>query len=349
MPKAKDTDLFKAIKTYITVYLPVIRRKSNNTVEAARYGLNLFFDYLSDAKNLGMRDVTASDFSAENITGFLSWLQTVRQNEVTSVNQRLSQIRSFCKYLMKNDILYADEMNRIADIAMLKDTRKDNFEYLSADEVKNLLNLPDKNTKIGIRDCFYMALLYDSGARDQELLDLCVRDFVLKNADSIELHINGKGNKYRATPISNELRPIYQRYMSVYHSDESAFSDEPLFYTIRKGLKCKMSADNVQRFLNKYEQEAKTYLPDIIHLHPHLFRRTRAMHLYTAGVPLPLVSEWLGHTNLETTQIYAKATMEMKRKAAEKLNDNPSGVFKNDVSFKYANDTEALRKLCGLK
>ena len=79
------------------------------------------------------------------------------------------------------------------------------------------------------------------------------------------------------------------------------------------------------------------------------WRRTRAMHLYIAGVPLPLVSEWLGHSHEETTRIYARATDEMKRQAQRKLEGNENSVFKEDISFKYADDEETLKKLSGLK
>jgi len=82
-----------------------------------------------------------------------------------------------------------------------------------------------------------------------------------------------------------------------------------------QAYKAQMSQDNVQRFMNGYEKKAKVMKSDLPHLHPHLWRRTRAMHLYLAGVPLPLVSEWLGHSNMETTRIYARATDEMKRQA----------------------------------
>ena len=74
------------------------------------------------------------------------------------------------------------------------------------------------------------------------------------------------------------------------------------------------------------------------------------MHLYEAGVPLPIISEWLGHSNLETTQIYyARATLDMKRNAVSMLEDKHGSVFKGDVTFKYADDEDALKKLCGLK
>ena len=79
------------------------------------------------------------------------------------------------------------------------------------------------------------------------------------------------------------------------------------------------------------------------------WRRTRAMHLYLAGVPLPLVSEWLGHSDEVTTRVYERATDEMKRQAQRKLSENSNSVFKDDVPFKYADDEEALKKLCGLK
>ena len=122
-----------------------------------------------------------------------------------------------------------------------------------------------------------------------------------------------------------------------------------MFYTERNGIKTAMSSDNVQRFMRTYEKQIKANGTDIIHLHPHLFRRTRAMHLYIAGVPLPLVSEWLGHSNEETTRIYAKATDEMKRRAQQKVNEALKEILEEDPVFKYANDEDVLKKLSGLK
>ena len=85
------------------------------------------------------------------------------------------------------------------------------------------------------------------------------------------------------------------------------------------------------------------------HLHSHLFRRSRAMHLYQAGVPLPTISDWLGHSNIETTRFYAKVTEMMKREAVDKLAEGPDAVFDALVPFRYADDEEVLKRLCGLK
>ena len=110
-----------------------------------------------------------------------------------------------------------------------------------------------------------------------------------------------------------------------------------------------MSSDNVSRILAGCETEVRKSNPDLVHLLSHLFRRTRAMPLYQAGVPLPTISECLGHSNIETTRFYAKATEEMKREALHKLSDSDRSVFKDDVVFKYANDEDAIKRLCGLK
>ena len=93
---------------------------------------------------------------------------------------------------------------------------------------------------------------------------------------------------------------------------------------------------------------AREKMPSIPHIKPHLFRHTRAMHLYMAGMPLELVSQWLGHSQMETTLIYASATAEMKRKQLEKIYNKENSVFKENERFKYENDDETIKRLYGL-
>lgn len=125
-------------------------------------------------------------------------------------------------------------------------------------------------------------------------------------------------------------------------------SDDYLFYTKRSGMTVKMSCDNAQRFIMKYGIRAKEIIPAIPHLHPHLFRHTRAMHLYMAGMPLEMVAQWLGHSQMETSLIYANATTEMKRVAVEKISSKENSVFKDDEKFKYEDNDDIIKQLYGL-
>lgn len=304
MKKIKDPQLFAHIKKFLTVYMPKVRNKSDNTIASYKFTLNLYLLFLEIQNNIQITDVMVTDFNQHNILAFMEWLKTTRNNEVTTINQRLSNIRYFCEFLTKNNLLDISDMSAISEIKKISDTRKRAMLFLTLNQMKNILAQPDTTKKAGLRDKFFIALLYDSGCRDQEILDLRVRDLVPNNKGEGELHIIGKGNKYRVTPISKDVVNLFFDYLKIYHADESKRYDNYLFYTIRNEIVSKMSADNVQRFLKKYEMILRESDPSLIHLHPHLFRHTRAMHLYIAGVPLPLISEWLGHSNMETTRIY---------------------------------------------
>lgn len=245
---------------------------------------------------------------------------------------------------MSSDMLSYAEYALIQQITKKANSKTDDVVFLSIEEMKLLLKQPDTKKKIGIRDRFYIALLYDSGCRNQEMLDLKLRDFVITN-NVAELHILGKGKKHRVTPISKDVADLFVRYCDTFHLHKRL--DEYIFYTKRNGITTQMSSDNVARFMQKYENQIRIIKPEITHLHPHLFRHTRAMHLYMAGMPLPLVSEWLGHSQLETTSIYARATTDMKRRAAEKITNAENSVFKVE-RFKYENNDEVIKRLYGL-
>lgn len=347
--RLKDPELFKAIKVFLTSYLPIVKKKSPHTISAYKDALNMYFSFLYNSFSIGLKDVSTQELSQVKIVAFMDWLKNTRGNKATTINQRLSHIKGFCKYLKKNDILSFLSYEEICDISEVKDTRVIEFVWLSIDDVKHIFEQPDTNKKTGIRDKFFLALLYESGCRNDEILRLKVKDFIINKNGEPDVHIFGKGNKHRCTPLSKDVVPYFNEYSKTYHPNINNEQDALMFFTIRNGIKAQMSADNVQRFMKAYEIKAKETRKDIPHLHPHLWRRTRAMHLYIAGMPLPLVSEWLGHSHEETTRIYARATDEMKRQAQRKLEHNGDSVFKEDILFKYADDEEVLKKLSGLK
>ena len=344
MNKIRDPKLFVGIKAFLTVYMPKVRARSPHTVQAHKDTLNLFTLFLKVDKGIELRKVTRSDFNDKNVLAYLDWIKSERGCSDSTRNQRLASIRVFCKYLAGEDILAFDAYSKIQQINRLPVPKRVLEDILSVDDIKMLLKLPDISKEKGLRDQFYMALLYDSGCRNDEILCMKLGDIAVGKENG-QVGIIGKGLKYRVTPLSKEVIAMLRQYANVFHPDYNP--QRHLFYTDRKGVETPMSPDNTARILLKLETKAKLLHSDIPHLHPHLFRHVRAMHLYQAGMPLSIIGEWLGHSKLETTLIYAYADAEMKRAASEKVSAAKPSVFV-DEQFIYQNDDATIRKLYGL-
>ena len=343
--KIKDPRLYEKIKSFLSDHMLKLRKKSINTVDSYKYTINLFLVFIGEKYGKCLADIELNDFEQSNIMAFTEWLAEKRGNKVSTVNLRLTHMRKFCRYLLQDDPQRIAQLSVIQDIAKQKDSDGNKLVYLTVEEAKLVLSQPDIHDLHGIRDRFFMYLMYDSGCRVQEMLDLKTDCFEIGKSGA-KLHVIGKGNKYRVVPVSAELIPMYTEYCQKYHG--SNIDTNLLFYIKRKGVYSKMSSDNVRTFVEQYGAKARKKLPSIPHIKPHLFRHTRAMHLYMAGMPLELISQWLGHSQLETTLIYASATAEMKRKEVEKIYKKENSVFKEDEKFKYENDDEVIKRLYGL-
>ncbi len=168
------------------------------------------------------------------------------------------------------------------------------------DAVKAILQEPDTTTRKGLRDQFLMTMLYDTGARIQELMDIRLRDIRFGKAPTVTLH--GKGGKTRLVPLQDATIPMLKNYMNVFHSDENIYSEQPLFFVLRNGRKKQMHHDTARQLIYEYGVLAREHCRDVPdNVHPHLWRHTRAMHLYQSGVDLNLIGQWLGHARLQTT------------------------------------------------
>lgn len=344
--KAKDPALISLIGEFLKTYLPAVRHRDDDTIESYRHSINLFLLYLEEAFGLTLMKVSSHDFNQENIAAFLEWLAASRGNVATTLNHRLSDLRGFCRFLAKKRAITELEYEEIREITDVADKRNVDFTWLSVGDVKAVLSQVS-TSRDSTRNRFLLSVLYESGARINEVLSLRSKDLKPTNEGEVDIHFYGKGNRHRITPLSKEIWNQFLVYQGRYLPDKDP--DGLLFYTNRDGRRNKMSRDNVSRILSDCEAAIHKDNPGLIHLHSHLFRRSRAMHLYQAGVPLPTISEWLGHSNIESTRFYAKVTEEMKRDALHKLSESDKSVFKEDVAFKYAGNEEMLRRLCGLK
>lgn len=131
--------------------------------------------------------------------------------------------------------------------------------------------------------------------------------------------LSREGNKTRTVPLMNATVKHLMNYLKLFHPNYPECGNNYLFYTISHGQTHQMSRDTVAFFMKKYGEAARKICPDIpLQVHPHQLRHTRAIHLYRGGMPLALLSEFLGHVSVETTRIYAYADTEVKRDAIEK-------------------------------
>jgi len=142
-----------------------------------------------------------------------------------------------------------------------------------------------------------------------------------------------------------------KQYITLFHNGTSPSSGEHLFYTVIHGQRKPLSVDCIEKFIKRYGALARQYCIEVpVNTHPHLFRHSRAMRLYQHGMDLTLVSQWLGHANLETTLVYAHADTEHKSKAIAKATskDDPLYGKLNPARF-TVDDEETLKRLYGLR
>ena len=162
-----------------------------------------------------------------------------------------------------------------------------------------------------------MSVLYDTGARVQELIDLNAGDVRLDPPPQVRLM--GKGRKMRAIPLMDATVELLRDHRRENNLDRPEHADQPLFQN-RQGAR--FSRSGVRYLLQKYVQPVRRDHPGFTQpVSPHSLRHTKGMHLLQSGVPLEIIRDFLGHVDVKTTEIYARANLEMKRKALEKVAD----------------------------
>lgn len=338
--------LFQMIHDYLIVYLPKQRNASPNTIESCRTALNQLLDFMVAKMRLPLRDITFESITRETLMDFLDHLTEDRNVSAATRNQRLACIRGFIRYSSARNPELINLMIELSTIQSQKDTSNTGVEYLSKNAMQALLMQPDTSCPKGLRDQFFMILMYDTAARIQEMIDIRICDIHTGTTPTITL--TGKGSKTRIVPLMQKTMKHFERYMALFHPGESQNSQKPLFYVVRRQQQFHISDDAVRRFLNKYAKAAHVVCSEVPEkIHPHIFRHSRAMHLYQNGMDLTLVSQWLGHASLQATLVYAHADTEQKRKAIERANGEE--LLKNlQLTPEPKDEDSMLKKMYGL-
>ena len=299
----KTTDFAKHLTAFFTEYLIGERGVSPNTIRSYSESFSLLLNFLDEQVNIKADNLRLEHITRKTVLNFLDWLQDTKKSSNATRNQRLAALRSFCTYMQYEDVKRLEQWQEILSIKV-KTHEKRSVNYLSIDGIKLLLAQIPINTKKGRRDLALISLLYDSGARVQELIDL--------------------------TPASlkEEQVNLLRSYMEENRLDLSGFNQRPLFFN---SCGRKLTNSGISYILNNYINHARIQDPELIpeKISPHTLRHSKAMHLLQAGVNLVYIRDILGHVSIQTTEIYARADSKQKREALESAYVN---MIPNDIT-----------------
>jgi len=308
------TDFAVHLRRFLTDHMAGLRGCSPNTISSYRDTFKLLICFMRDERQIAPERLTLDHLDTTAITAFLAWLRVERHNRPSTCNQRLAAISSFYRWLQTQD---PARMACCQDILQIPSSKHEQpaIAHLTVEQTRQLLALPDRATRQGRRDATMLATLYDTAARVQELADLTVRDIRLETAI---VALTGKGRKTRHVPMDENTTALLGAYLAERGLDRPGRDQRPVFFNQQQA---KLSRGGITWILHKYQAKAGDPALADTPLHPHVLRHSRAMHLYDAGVPLPYIRDILGHVDLSTTEIYARASTEAKRKALEAVSD----------------------------
>jgi integrase/recombinase XerD len=284
----QSTELATFLQRFFVERLIQQRNASPRTVESYRDSFRLLLSYAQEVLHKSPEILALEDLNPALITGFLDHLETARGNCIRSRNARLAAIHAFYRYVSLQSPPALRLAQQILAIPM-KRFEKPLLGFLSGEEIKAVLAAPDASTWVGQRDQVMFALLYNTGARVSELINIRVHDAQLDaNPASVRLH--GKGRKQRTIPLWRETAGRVRDWVK----KQALKPDQPLFCN-RFGNKMTRAA--VAERLTLAVTTATEGCPQLRgrHITCHTVRHATAMHLLQGGVDITVIALWLGH------------------------------------------------------
>lgn len=310
----ETTDFAKHLTNFLTKYLAGERNASPNTICSYRDTFVQLIFFMKKIKGVEAQHLTLDALSKETIVDFLDWIQQERKCGNATRNYRLAAIHSFFSYLQYGCPEQLYRWQRVLSIKVKKHHEK-NIKYLTLEGVGLIFTQIDATCVKGRRHLARLALMYDSGARVQEIIDLTSSSIRLEAPYIIK--IPGKGRKERIVPLQNEQIDLLKVYMQENKLLEPHYNQHPLFFNCWGN---KLTRSGVNYILKSYADTARKLNPELIPdvISCHVLRHSKAMHLLQAGVNLVYIRDILGHVSVQTTDVYARADSKQKREALEK-------------------------------
>ncbi len=302
-------DLSTLVTAFFVQYLAAERNVSAHTTAAYRDAVKLLLRFVAGRRGRSVAHLGIEDVTPPLILDFLIDLETRRHNSIRTRNARLAAIQSFFRYVLEREPALATTCQRVLAIPDKRYVRQV-LGYLTEPEIAAILHQIDRSTPDGERDYLLVALLYDTGARIQELLDL--RPCDCRFASPAFVRFNGKGRRERLCPLLPQTTRVVTQYLAA--RGRSLDDEQPL---VRNRRGEPLSRHGARYLLAKYVTRAHATTPSLKRagISPHTLRHTKAMHLLQSGVPLVTIKDFLGHADLKSTEVYVQIDLEMKRQA----------------------------------
>ena len=283
-----DTNLEnKDLNSYLE-YLKFQKNYSDYTIENYKHDIIEYLEYLNK-ESLNYKDIEYSD-----IRFYLMFLKDEKHDNNTSINRKLSSLRGFYKFLANENIVKTNVFSLVNGPKRSKKLPR-YFEY---NELEELFNVPDIRTPLGQRDSLILEMLYATGVRVGELVNIKVNDIDLGRRNIIIL---GKGNKERFVTYGEYCEDILKTYLNNGRVILNVKQSDYLFLNNNGG---QLTDRGVRFILDKLIQ--KTSINK--NISPHMIRHSFATHLLNEGCDLLTVQKLLGHESIKATQIYTHVT-----------------------------------------
>jgi len=330
------TSLPQLLHYFFHDWMAAQRNASRHTIISYRDCWRLFLRFVAERRHLKVARLGLADLTAEEVLAFLDHIEKDRGGAIATRNCRLAALHSFFGFVASREPLAAKQCEAVLHIPIKRGPKRSPC-YLELDEVTAVLTQPDRQSVLGYRDYTLLVLLYNTGARISEALALCPRAIRLETPAQVRLL--GKGRKERICPLWPETVALLQALLK----RQPRSADEPIFVN-RYGAP--LSASGARFRLQQHVRAAAKQVPRIAdkRVSPHSWRHTAAVHLIAAKVDPAIIRSWLGHSSLETTNHYAQANLETKRKALEQVD----GIIRPAKPPRWKRDQDLLTWLDSL-
>lgn len=321
MKRARPLVAFQTlVQDFFEKYLTVERNVSRHTILAYRDALKLFLRHAANRLGCSTDQLDHTALDVEVIQSFLRALEAQRQCSARTRNHRLAVLKSFARYIAAVAPEHLERCRRIRELQPARFEHPE-IEYLEDDEILALFEAIHPLT--GRRDRALLLLLYNTGARVQEIVDLDIGDLRREPVPLITLR--GKGRKQRTCPLWTRTLEAIDAWLQ-----ERTPGQGPLFLNAHRR---RLTRSGVAHILRTLAERGGLSPRHAKHVTPHVIRHTTAMHLLQAGVDITTIAAWLGHSQLATTHAYVEINLRMKQRALAAANTLPElsrGTFPQD-------------------